>query len=585
MNQVGQQFSLSIILSIVSGLTQSIGIFLLFPLLETIDIMTPKNPANEISKVYDWFLNSAGLDKSLTLTLILFFSILTFRNVITRWQAILIPTIQLNYINQLRKQLYRSVVAVDWLYFSRQAPAHFTQILTSDVNRIGFGVTELNQLIAQVLLLSSYSIVALLIDWPITLWVTLCGLVAIFLQQRMAKRAYTLGYHQTQQEKNLYQWINDSFINLKLIKSSNKEQRAGRLFNQIVDANNEIYLNSNRHHADLNFYFQLYSAVTLVSLIYLSVYWLKLPSIHLLVLIFIFSRMMPLVSSIWQRFNRLKHMQAAYESYQKIYKQCQQHACAGSEQFQPPLKLESAISIEKLSFNYRPETLTNVLSEINLTIPAKQITALVGVSGSGKTTLCDLIAGLFKPSGGTIKIDAIELTEQSFTQWHNQTIYLTQDTLLFNESIRYNLCWYKSDATDRQLLQIIKLAELQEWFETLLMGLDTVIGERGILLSGGEKQRLALARALLAKPTLLILDEASSALDVLNEQKINRVIRQFRGQTTIILIAHRLSSIKISDKIIVLDQGRITEQDNWQTLSQNNQGLFNELLTHSDLNN
>ena len=117
------------------------------------------------------------------------------------------------------------------------------------------------------------------------------------------------------------------------------------------------------------------------------------------------------------------------------------------------------------------------------------------------------------------------------------------------------------------------------------MGLDTVIGERGILLSGGEKQRLALARALLAKPTLLILDEASSALDVLNEQKINRVIRQFRGQTTIILIAHRLSSIKISDKIIVLDQGRITEQDNWQTLSQNNQGLFNELLTHSDLNN
>lgn len=185
--------------------------------------------------------------------------------------------------------------------------------------------------------------------------------------------------------------------------------------------------------------------------------------------------------------------------------------------------------------------------------------------------------GLITPQEGNITIDSYPLTENNIIHWRNNLVYVSQDPFIFNATIKENLLRFNPHAKDEDIHKALSLSYAEEFVKKLSSGIDTVIGDRGVKLSGGERQRIVLARALLRNPSILILDEATSSLDVENESKIQKSIEELRGKLTLIVIAHRLSTIKNSDNIVVIKDGTIIEEGNYENLNKSG-GYFSELL-------
>ena len=207
-----------------------------------------------------------------------------------------------------------------------------------------------------------------------------------------------------------------------------------------------------------------------------------------------------------------------------------------------------------------------MLRGIDLFLPKGQTLALVGSSGAGKSTLADLLPRFYDPTSGTIELDGVDLKAIDISSYRSNLGIVSQETFLFNASVRENLLYGRPEATEEELMAATKQANAYEFIENLPQGFDTMIGDRGVLLSGGQRQRLAIARALLQDPDILILDEATSALDTVSERLVQNAIDKLSRDRTTLVIAHRLSTIHEADQIAVLDRGKVVEVDNHQNL-------------------
>jgi subfamily B ATP-binding cassette protein MsbA len=220
--------------------------------------------------------------------------------------------------------------------------------------------------------------------------------------------------------------------------------------------------------------------------------------------------------------------------------------------------LTSEIKLEHVSFNYQ-NSVGKILHDINLTVGKGQMVALVGESGGGKSSLTKLIQRLYDPADGAILWDGVDLRDASIASLRRQIALVTQETVLFNDTVRQNIAYGKPEATDEEIIEASRVAYADEFIERLPQKYDTLVGERGILLSGGQRQRIAIARAVLVNGPVLILDEATSALDTESESLVQQALANLMQNRTSIVIAHRLSTIRMADKIVVMEKGRIVE--------------------------
>ena len=224
---------------------------------------------------------------------------------------------------------------------------------------------------------------------------------------------------------------------------------------------------------------------------------------------------------------------------------------------QPPR--DASIELQAVHFRYAPHE-PDVLNGVSLSIPPGSMTALIGESGSGKTTLARLVARFFDADHGSVLVGGVDVRAMSSTQLANQVSQIFQESYLFAGSIADNIRFGCPDASDAELMEAARLAGVIEIVERLPQGLDTPVGEAGTRLSGGERQRIAIARALIKKSPILLVDEATAALDAENQAIITQALVRLRGQRTLLVIAHQLSTVSMADQIIVLDEGRIIEQ-------------------------
>jgi ATP-binding cassette subfamily C protein len=298
---------------------------------------------------------------------------------------------------------------------------------------------------------------------------------------------------------------------------------------------------------------------------------------ELLVLAFIFMRLVPQINGVQRDVQIAAQSLPALEDLAAFTESCE---CAGE-----PLagaghqraSIGIGVVFERVSFTY-PGTGPEVLHDVSLEIPSRSTTALVGVSGAGKTTLADLAIGLIAPTSGSVLVDGKPISGVSLRRWRNAVAMVPQDPFLFHDTIRANLLWGRPDADEDDLWAALGLAAASDFVAALGDGLDTVVGDRGTRLSGGERQRLALARALLRRPELLVLDEATSSLDTEHELVIRTALAGLRGELTIIVIAHRLSTVSHADRIVVVDDGRVVEAGTWDELSLREQGRLRALI-------
>lgn len=216
-----------------------------------------------------------------------------------------------------------------------------------------------------------------------------------------------------------------------------------------------------------------------------------------------------------------------------------------------------SITIDEVSFKYDDEW---VLKDFSLKVPKGSTVALVGQSGSGKSTIANLVTRFYDVNKGTISIDGMNITDMSQKSLRGLLGLVTQDSILFNDSVKGNLLIAKESATDEELIDALKVANAWEFVSLLPKGMDTNIGDGGNKLSGGQKQRLSIARAVLKNPPIMILDEATSALDTESERLVQVALENMMKNRTSIVIAHRLSTIQNADQIVVLSKGKIVEQ-------------------------
>jgi subfamily B ATP-binding cassette protein MsbA len=227
------------------------------------------------------------------------------------------------------------------------------------------------------------------------------------------------------------------------------------------------------------------------------------------------------------------------------------------------------------------------LKNLNLKIPSKKSIAFVGASGAGKSTIANLFCLLLEPNRGDINIDEIPLKKIDKISWRRQIGYVSQEMAIFDNTIGYNISLNKNYKSNKKLILKIKenakKANIDDFISTLPDGYETIVGENGLRLSGGQKQRLFIARELYRDPKILILDEATSSLDTLSEKAIKKSISLLKGKITIILIAHRISTIKDADFIYVIDKGSILEKGNYLTLKSKKDSFFNYLISSQKL--
>ena len=235
-----------------------------------------------------------------------------------------------------------------------------------------------------------------------------------------------------------------------------------------------------------------------------------------------------------------------------------------------------AVKFENTSFAYGPYQ-PRVLQDVSFRIEPGQTVALVGPSGAGKTTCAQLLLRFWDPSGGRILLEGNDLRKFTLDELRAKIALVSQETYLFNTTIRQNLRLARPEATDEAIEEAAQRANAHQFITELPHSYDTAVGERGIQLSGGQRQRLAIARALLKNAPILILDEATSHLDAVNEQLIHQALSRLAEGRTTLVIAHRLSTIRDADHIVVLDQGRVSEQGSHLVLLGRN-GLYSQLV-------
>ncbi|MFQ5872480.1 MAG: ABC transporter ATP-binding protein, partial [Dehalococcoidia bacterium] len=234
-------------------------------------------------------------------------------------------------------------------------------------------------------------------------------------------------------------------------------------------------------------------------------------------------------------------------------------------------RVQHEIAIHEVSFSYNHST--PALQDVTVTIPATKLTAIVGPSGMGKSTFLDLIGRLADPNHGVILMDGVDVREFDLPSLRRGIGVVSQDILLFNDSILANIKYARPEANDVEVEEAARRANAHQFIEGLPQAYNTLLGHRGLTLSGGERQRLALARALLGNPSILLLDEVTSNLDAESERLIQESIFQAAQERTVIVVAHRLSMVQRADKVIVLDNGRVVEEGTPQELSKRG-GLF-----------
>lgn len=273
-------------------------------------------------------------------------------------------------------------------------------------------------------------------------------------------------------------------------------------------------------------------------------------------------RMMPQLQQLFANVAMIRFNRASLEDLLENYEQVDPQA-----RVRTGLTFDRQISFEAVSFAY-PGAATPALDGVSLSIGKNQTIGLVGSSGSGKTTLVDLLLGLYQPDAGRIRVDGVDLDETTMSAWRREIGYVPQSIFLMDDTIAANIAFGlpTKEITPERVRRAAKIAHLDDFIQMLPEGYETVVGERGVRLSGGQRQRIGIARALYHDPSVLVMDEATSALDGATENAVMQAIHDLTGQKTIILIAHRLSTVQDCTVIHMLERGRIVQSGTYETM-------------------
>lgn len=568
-----------VLLAVFGSLTESFGVFLLVPLLQTMgetNVFAGIPVVGRFSEMFDVL----PVDQRLLWAGGLMTIVVLLRGGLQFAQEFVGYAIPHRIDFHLRLRAYSAFVDTSLQFTDSMGAGAVSNVMISQPARIGIALRFFATLVANAAVVASY-IVLLSIVSPLLVVVATLYVVAATLTFRSltTKLIHSVGQELSRATELFSQIFFETLNGAKLI----------RLAGAVDDVRRDVESSVERLQKarDLtvaveNMTVPFFSTVggLLICFIVMAVGMLRTEAaaqaVGVLVIFFVllFRILGPLSIISISRNNIIIHLDAFREFDAFLAAAERARERDGSTRLE---SFKDAIQFEDVSFSYLAEG-PSVLERINLVVPKGHTVAIVGPSGGGKSTVINLITRLYRPNAGRILVDGRDLNDLAIASWWVRLGVVTQDIVVLNDTIRANLNFgVRGPVTNDQLRRAARLAAIDDWIESLPNGYDTVLGDRGSRLSGGQRQRLALARAFVRDPDVIVLDEATSALDTLTERAIQRQLESFSRRKTMIVIAHRLSTVRRADTIFLLEGGRVVEAGNHNDLIRK-RGLYWEMI-------
>ncbi|HEV2674594.1 MAG TPA: ABC transporter ATP-binding protein [Aliidongia sp.] len=563
-DEAGLRVAVTIVASAVAALAEGVLLLMLAPLLSLAGLTGQTAMTGALSRTLQSFglfdlqnrIGETGL-------IGLWIAAAIVVTVLSSFREMEAPALQERFMLVLRRRFQAAAMGADWMALQRERSSDLVAVISDTLTRAGEGVVALIQFAARMLAVIVQIAIAVAVAPGPCVVALGVGLLLMPFQVVRLRRAFRKGREVMRGQHTVQAIVSDHIAAIKLAKAHGAERGLTDHFVRTLDDLRARRLGLWQQRVLARSGFRISALLGLALVIWISVTKLGAAGPALLVLIAVFARLVPALTEVLQHAHMSAEALAAWAEAEQLFRRLDAVA-------EPKVMVGIAcptgtIVFEGVSLTW-PGRAEPAVRDMDFRLEHRRTTAIVGPSGAGKSTVADLALGLLVPSGGRILVGGVALEGASRAAWHQGSAYVPQSDVLFHDSLRANLLWARPDADEAALRHALQTAALDETVDRLPEGIDTVLGDRGSHLSGGERQRVALARALLRDPSFLVLDEATSHLDNANERLIQDALNRLQHSVTMLVIAHRLETIRQADHIIVVEAGRVTDQGTWDAL-------------------
>jgi ABC-type multidrug transport system fused ATPase/permease subunit len=567
------------VLGIMASVLEGIGILMLLPLLQSMDNGENFDKSDSgLNEFLYSLINFLGFSDSMRSILFLISLAFIFKGIMTFFANGLTATLMGQLLREIKINLFDLYSKMSYGYFCSKNTGDLINLINEQPTKALEAFRQLAWLGSHFLNTVVLMTLAFLMTYSFGLMALGFGVLILVLFLKMNSYVQNLSRISAQENGTLTKWLIQSIHGFKYLISTNQMDQLKIYINRSISILTSTQIKSGVAGAFTQSVREPIAVVFIMLIVYVQLFIFNLRLEPILVSIVLFYRALnstlAVQSAFQTTFQNIGSMELVHEEFLNQKK----HQIKNGDQMIESFKKE--ILLNNVSFNY--ENSLDGINGISIKIPSKSTIAIVGKSGSGKTTLVDLITLTHENQNGAILIDGVSTNYINKSSWRNQIGYVSQDTIIFDDTIANNITMWKDDANKGnikdKIRRVAQQANILDFIDSLEAGLDTVVGDRGILLSGGQKQRIFIARELFRNPNILILDEATSALDSESEKNIQDSIESLKGKITVIIIAHRLSTIKKVDNIYLLDKGKIIEKGSYEDLKNDNNSKFNEIV-------
>ncbi|MBE9214177.1 ABC transporter ATP-binding protein [Plectonema cf. radiosum LEGE 06105] len=485
---------------------------------------------------------------------------IVFKNAATYASSLTSSTLTRRLTADMRQTGVNLLLEIDIDYYSKMKVGDLINRLGVESSRAASALRNVIKLVILGITILVFTGILVSISWQLTIAATLLLSLVMIANQYSISRSKKFGKELSEISKGYSIAMLETLNGIRLVKSTGNENKEFEKIKKLIQDREAADFESQINSEIIAPVSEVMGISALLGIVFLSraLFNNQIASLSavLLTYLLILLKVLPLISQLNTVRSNFANTVGSIEIIADFLDvENKPFMSNGNLSF---TKLEKGIHFNSISFSY-PNHDKLILKDIDLYLPRGTTLALVGGSGAGKSTLADLLPRFYDPNAGKITIDDIDLREFNLQSLRKAMGIVSQDTFLFNDSVRNNIAYGKSQASDEEVISAAKRANAYEFITKLSQGFDTIIGDRGVMLSGGQRQRLAIARALLQNPDILILDEATSALDTVSERLVQEAIDDLSRDRTTLVIAHRLSTVQKADQIAVLDQGRLVE--------------------------